>query len=91
MDALIEHYSEQRHQHKANQSLSESLFTSWYVYDKYYKLIDETGAYTAAILLHPNKRKSYLQSAWKKSWIEPCVDRVRHLWQRYKRRLSTRI
>jgi hypothetical protein len=87
MDALIDHYQDQQHQYKANKSFTESIITSWYAFDKYYGLIDETGAYTAAILLHPNRRKSYLQSAWKKSWIEPGLDRVRKLWHRYKEEL----
>lgn len=55
MDGLVEHYNEQKAQHKTNKSLPESLLTSWHVFDKYYELIDETGAYTAAIVLHPNQ------------------------------------
>jgi hypothetical protein len=84
MDALVHHYSELQMQYSSNKSLSESLFTSWYVFDKYYSLIDDTGAYSAAILLHPEKRKSYLDAAWKPTWIKPGIERARQLWLRYK-------
>ena len=87
MDALVQHYKEQQDIHSGNKSLSESLFASWYVFDKYYNLIDQTGAYTAAILLHPSKRLSYLQLAWKQAWIKPCVKRSKTLWQSYKKEL----
>ena len=64
MDALAAHFKEQKDLHRANTSFTESIITEWYAFDKYYKLIDQTGAYTAAILLHPSYRKSYLQTAW---------------------------
>ena len=85
MDALIEHFKEQRDLHHSHQSLHGSILTSWYAFDKYYNLIDETGAYTAAVLLHPNRRKSYLQLAWQKEWINPGIERARKLWLRYKK------
>jgi hypothetical protein len=58
--------------------------TAWYAFDKYYQLIDQTGAYTAAILLHPSYRKSYLQTAWHKDWVSPGIERARAIWQQYK-------
>ena len=84
MDAIIDHLSTHKQLYKNNTALSTALVTSWYVFDKYYKLIDESGAYTAAILLHPNRRHSYLQSAWQKAWIKPGIERARQLWLRYK-------
>ena len=84
MDALSAHFKEQQALHKANTSFTESIVTAWYAFDKYYKLIDHTGAYTAAILLHPSHRKSYLQTAWQKDWVSHGVDRAREVWQQYK-------
>jgi hypothetical protein len=85
MDSLSDHFKEQKELHKANKSFTESIVTSWYAFDKYYKLIDDSGAYTAAILLHPNRRKSYLQSAWHNQWILPGIERARELWLQYKK------
>jgi hypothetical protein len=84
MDWLAQHLKEQKVLHKANTSFLASIVTAWYAFDKYYQLIDSTGAYSAAILLHPNYRKSYLQSAWRKDWVAPGIDRARAIWQRYK-------
>ena len=84
MDALSAHFKEQQHLHRANTSFNESITTSWYAFDKYYILIDQTGAYSAAILLHPSHRKAYLQAAWKKDWVSYGVDRARVIWQQYK-------
>jgi hypothetical protein len=84
MDALSAHFKEQQSLHRANTSFTESIITSWYAFDKYYILIDQTGAYSAAILLHPSHRKSYLQTAWKKDWVSHGVDRARVIWQQYK-------
>ena len=84
MDALSAHFKEQQALHKSNTSFTESIVTAWYAFDKYYKLIDHTGAYTAAILLHPSYRKSYLQTAWQKDWVSHGIDRAREVWQQYK-------
>lgn len=48
--------------------------------DKYYNKTDESGAYAAATLLHPNKRRAYLQAAWKSRWIKPGIQRAEELW-----------
>lgn len=48
-------------------------------------MIDRSAAYVAAILLHPDCRKSYLTSTWKPAWVVEGVKRARELWQqRYK-------
>ena len=66
MNALAAHFKEQKDLHRGNTSFSESIVTAWYAFDKYYQLIDETGAYIVVILLHPSYRKGYLQTAWHK-------------------------
>jgi hypothetical protein len=48
--------------------------------DKYYNKIDKSSAYAAASLLHPNKRRAYLQAAWKPRWIKPSLLRTEELW-----------
>jgi hypothetical protein len=46
----------------------------------YYNKIDESGAYAAATLLHPNKRKAYVRAAWRPKWIKPGLRRAEELW-----------
>jgi hypothetical protein len=37
------------------------ILTGWFKFDKYYKLTDDTAAYAASILLHPELQKVYLE------------------------------
>ena len=83
MDFLVHHYEHQRAIHKADPVLSHALYTSWFAFDKYYQRIDDTGIYAAALLLHPNCRKSYLESEWKKGWITSGIRRAKVLWSKY--------
>lgn len=83
MDFLVSHYEQQRAIHKANPSRSHALYTSWFAFDKYYQRIDDTGIYAAALLLHPNCRKSYLEAEWKKSWVNSGIRRAKELWSKY--------
>ncbi len=82
MDFLVSHFDDQISQHRANKPFIKCIMTGWYTLDKYYNKIDETGAYAAATLLHPNKRKSYLQAAWKTKWIKPGLRRAEELWSK---------
>lgn len=68
--------------HRTNKPFIECIMVGWYTLDRYYNKIDETGAYAAAILLHPNKRKTYLRAVWKRSWIKPGLRRAEDLWVR---------
>lgn len=63
MDWLVDHFERQLHKRRSNGPLIERITTGWYTMDKYYNKIDESGVCAAATLLHPNKRKAYLQAA----------------------------
>jgi hypothetical protein len=62
------------------------LAASWYKFDKYYKLTDDTPIYAAAILLRPMLRRGYLDHQWEKqaSYIEAVIDSVREMWKESK-------
>lgn len=87
MDMLRAHFVKNRAQWIAarDKPFLEAMATSWYAFDKYYSWIDETGAYSAAILLNPKLRKSYLSAAWQRDWVKPGIERARAVWlARYK-------
>lgn len=88
MDFLVNHFDEQMDLHRANKPFIECIMVGWYTLDKYYNKIDETGAYAAAILLHPNKRKAYLQAVWRRGWVKPGLRRAEDLWARQYERLD---
>jgi hypothetical protein len=86
MDFLIHHYEQAKQKHRRNAHFSARLLASWYKFDKYYKLTDDTPIYAAAILLHPALRRGYLDRQWAKqvSYIEPAIDSVRNVWKEFK-------
>ncbi|TKA38491.1 hypothetical protein B0A49_13668, partial [Cryomyces minteri] len=90
MDFLIKHYERSKSKHAGNPTLSSSIITSWFVFDKYYNLTDATPAYAAALLLHPSRRKAYLTSYWKRDWQVVALKAVTKLWEtQYKDRVFT--
>jgi len=83
MDFLKNHLHTSRHKHSSNQALTTAILNAHYVFDKHYKIIDNTPIYTAAVLLHPSRRINYLNKVWKKTWIRPGIERVRHLFENH--------
>jgi hypothetical protein len=88
MDSLRHHYINQRTQYGSNPAMLGSVITSWFAFDKYYSLLDETGAYTLAALLNPNCRLLYLNSAWDQKWIKKGIERARKVWLTYRKELQ---
>ena len=88
MDFLVGHYKEQQQQHRNNLPLLNRILISWYKFDEYYKLTDESPAFTTAILLHPRLRRSYLEKAWshQQQYISPAIDEARNLWRAHYKR-----
>lgn len=63
-----------------------SINQAWAVLNKYYALTDETPAYRAAVILHPQFKMGYFKKTWafKPSWIAGAEQAVRTLWKEYK-------
>ena len=67
-----------------------SINSAWAVLDKYYRCLDETPVYYAAVALHPKYRFKYFEEWWSHNppWIESAKEIVRNLWKnQYKYRL----
>jgi hypothetical protein len=66
--------------------------TAWLLFEKYYSLIDQSGAYITALLLHPERRAKWLKKRWttteKKRWLTMGLKRAQDLWLDYKQRLQ---
>lgn len=56
----------------------------WWVLSKYYAASDETPVYATALLLHPEKRRKYVDRHWEKDWREPAIAAARQYWAKYK-------
>jgi hypothetical protein len=91
MDVLRSHFIKERAKWTAarDKAFLEAIVTSWYAFDKYYSWIDQTGAYSAAILLNPTLKKGYLAAAWQRDWVKPGIERARAIWlARYKKEVT---
>lgn len=64
--------------------LETSLRASWLKLEKYYKLVDETPIYYAAIILNPTLKIQYFHQIWTSEtqveWIQPTIAKVREIW-----------
>lgn len=89
MDVLHRHYQQAFDKYNAHQQLLGAVLTSWHVFDKYYQLSDESPAYGAALILHPSRRKSYIQKNSPKGWHKKIFNEVKKLWDDEYKKLPT--
>jgi hypothetical protein len=87
MDYLVQQYKEQKERCALSNHprLEARVLASWFKFDKYYKLTDDTPIYAAAVLLHPAYRKGYFDTHWghQRQYIEPTIKAARKLWQKH--------
>jgi hypothetical protein len=92
MEFLINHFKEQQSHHSKHKTLLAPLNTAWFLFSKYYTLIDKSGAYITAALLHLERRYKWLQNQWitteKKKWLELGLQQAEALWHMYCDRLK---
>ncbi|KAK5996238.1 Putative AC transposase-like protein [Cladobotryum mycophilum] len=60
-----------------------SVNSAWVVLDKYYRRLDETPVYYAAVSLHPKYRFKYFEEWWSPNtqWISSAKNIVKNLWE----------
>jgi hypothetical protein len=82
MDILVKHFEKQKNKHTNNIAFQNAIMMAWHAFDKYYLLTDEVPAYAAALLLHPSRRKRYIDTNWKKSWVNAVLPQLQSLWEK---------
>jgi hypothetical protein len=92
MEFLINHFEKQQKRHSKYKTLLTLLNTAWFLFSKYYSLIDDSGAYITAAQLHPERRQKWLQNqrntTEKKKWLKAGLQRAEALWHSYRDRLE---
>jgi hypothetical protein len=92
MEFLINHFEKQQALHTRREVMLRPINTAWLLFEKYYSLIDQSGAYITALLLHPERRVKWLKRRWttseKKKWLTTGLERAKDLWLDYKQRLQ---
>ncbi len=81
MDILVKHFEKQKSKHSNNAGIQNAILMAWHAFDKYYLLTDEVPAYAAALLLHPSRRKRYIDVNWNKSWVTAVLPKLQRLWE----------
>jgi hypothetical protein len=92
MELLINHFEEQQRRHSKHKTLLAPLNMAWFLFSKYYGLIDESGAYIIGALLYPERRHKWLQNQWNitetKKWLKADLQRAEALWHSHRDRLE---
>ncbi|KID81254.1 transposase-like protein [Metarhizium guizhouense ARSEF 977] len=81
MDILVKHFEKQKNKHSNNIEFQNAILMAWHAFDKYYLLTDEVPAYAAALLLHPSRRKRYIDVNWNKAWVTAVLPKLQRLWE----------
>ena len=66
-----------------------SINMGWWVLSKYYEESDKTAVYATALLLHPEKRRRYINHHWVENQREPAITAARLYWAKHKDRPVT--
>lgn len=79
-------FVQQSKRDKSYKWLAEASKASWMKAEKYFKLIDQTPIYYAAIVLNPTLKKYWFTQQWgshpqKVPWIDMVMDLVKGLWE----------
>jgi hypothetical protein len=85
IESLIEHLDnmKQKYTQSSHTEISTSINLAWSKLDEYYKKLDDSPAYAAALILHPQYRLDYFKESWKKhlkKYLDPMKRSVRKLY-----------
>lgn len=69
-----------------NAHMVNSIHMGWWVLSKYYAESDKNPVYATALLLHPEKRRRYLDRHWPEEWRHIAIDGASRYWAKYKDR-----
>ena len=88
MNFFIKYIKSKQEEYVTDINLLVSFLTMWFTFDKYYKLINKTSAYTSALLFNPTLQKRYLDDHWQAlkeqnlSTIEQAIEAAQSLWKK---------
>ncbi|EFZ03287.1 transposase-like protein [Metarhizium robertsii ARSEF 23] len=89
MDILFKQFEDAKIKYADNERMVNSIHMGWWVLAKYYEESDSNPIYVTALLLHPEKRRRYIDRHWPEEWREGPVAAARQLWAKYKTRSLT--
>lgn len=96
LESLIKHLDTMKlkYTQAAYPELAISINLAWSKLDDYYKKLDESPAYAAALVLHPRYRLEYITEKWTgplRKYIAPAKKAIRELYMKEYKHLSKPI
>ncbi|KAG7425361.1 hypothetical protein Forpi1262_v013208 [Fusarium oxysporum f. sp. raphani] len=86
MDILFLQFENAKVKYAGNARMVHSIHMGWWVLSKYYEESDRNPIYATALLLHPEKRRRYLDRHWAEEWRRTAIAGARQHWAKYKDR-----
>ncbi|KAF6520694.1 hypothetical protein HZS61_014957 [Fusarium oxysporum f. sp. conglutinans] len=86
MDILFLQFENAKVKYVNNARMVNSVHMGWWVLSKYYEESDKNPIYATALLLHPEKRRRYLDRHWAEEWRQTAIAGARRHWAKYKDR-----
>ncbi|KJZ69620.1 hypothetical protein HIM_10983 [Hirsutella minnesotensis 3608] len=86
MDILFVQFEDAKVKYADNAHMVNSIHMGWWVLSKYYEETDKNPVYATALLLHPEKRRRYLDRHWAPEWRQTAVAAAQRQWAKYKDR-----
>ena len=84
IELLLRHIEKKKEQHKNHLFLATYINLTWKKLDEYYKIMDDTPIYGAALFLYLNHRFRYFKQKWTtktlKSYQKPMLKAIRKLY-----------
>lgn len=89
MDILSKQFDDAKIRYADNGHMVNSIHMGWWVLVKYYEENDTNLIHVTSLLLHPEKRRRYIDRHWLEEWRDVAVAGARQLWVKYKDRPLT--
>lgn len=80
MEFLLEKLEAAKVEFKEDAFLSPCVNSAWKKLDKYYGLTERSSAYTAAMVMVPSQKWTWIEDNWENYWIKIAKKQVQELW-----------
>jgi hypothetical protein len=80
MEFLLEKLEAAKVEFKEHSFLSPCINSAWKKLDKYYGLTERSSAYTAAMVMVPSQKWTWIEDNWENNWIKTAKKQVQELW-----------
>jgi len=81
MEYILKQFETEKVKHTDQRIFGPMLNSGWSKLKKYYNLMDESHAYTAALVLNPRRKWQWIEKKWPESWVPDARRLVQRVWE----------